>query len=172
MALLTADQIKDHIETDLKATAITRFISDAEEEIIKRFGAHATQTDTAEEVQLSNAIFLSRKAGSVVSVTETIDDTETVLASDDYELRHDGRVLQRLADGTNERSTWGDSVVVVYTPEDESNIRTRVLIDLVKLAIEYDTKKSTQVGDVRESSTDYETERVKILSRLDDFPFA
>ena len=162
----------EHVETDLGDDALVRLIADGESDIIRGFGPHITQTDQMEELQLSTQVFLSRVADTILSVTETVGDTETVLAADDYELLFNGRVLKRLNGGTNARYTWGDFLTIQYTPVDDASRRTRILIDLCKLSIEYNAKKSEGTGDYRMTAVDYENERTKILSRLQSFPFA
>ena len=61
---------------------------------------------------------------------------------------------------------------MVYTPLDETAERTRVVIDLTRLAVQYNAVKSEGVGDYKSASVDYEAEREKILSRLEGWPWA
>ena len=45
MALLTRSQFEEHFDTDLGNDAIERLLNDAEDEIIRLFGAHLTQVE-------------------------------------------------------------------------------------------------------------------------------
>lgn len=171
MALITKAQLQEHYETDLGDDALDRLIDAADREIVKRFGPHATQTDTMRELRLSTAIFLSRRASSITSVTEEIRSedgliSETVLAEDDYKLRRGNLLLERLADGTNGRGTWGDVVTVIYVPADDNDLRIRVEIELCILSAEFDALDTERVGDYSSSRRKYEDEREGILAAL------
>jgi hypothetical protein len=173
MALLTVAQVRAHVETDLADEALERLIDDADAEIIDRAGAVDEQTDEMHGVELATALCLSRRASEITEVVETVSEDETTLAADDYSLRAGGLFLDRLSTGTNGRSTWGDSVVVTYTPVDRTARRTRVLIDLVKLSVQYNALRSESVGDYSATSAEYETERERLLGRLrEGLPFA
>ena len=165
MALLAIAQLRDNFETDLVDDAITRLLDAAEAAIDKQSGALAAQTDSVEG--LTRSVFASRPIGSITSVTEIINDASTVLASDDYR-QIGNRQLRRLADGTNGRSLWGDEVVIVYAPVSDVKQRTRVQLDLVKLAIQYQGVKTARMGsDLRFDFPNYEQERQSILSGLE-----
>jgi len=165
-ALLAAADIRTHVDTDLVDAALTRLIDDADAEIISFAGAIASQVEEVHGCALHESLTLSRRGSAVTTVVETVDDTATTLAADDYSLRADGLTLDRLATGTNARETWGDSVVVTYTPVDQTARRKRVLIDLVRLAVEHKALASESVGDYSATSVEYERERTRILSRL------
>jgi hypothetical protein len=166
MALLTVAQIRAHIDTDLTDEALGRLIDDADEEIIGWAGAADEETDTMRHCELANVLFLSRRGSEVSEVIEQIGDDETTLDPDDYRLRNNGTQIERLGTGTNPRSTWGEIVTVTYAPVDRTARRVRVLIDLVRLAVQYSALKSESVGDYSASSAEYEAEREKILGRL------
>lgn len=171
-AILQPGDIKDVFPTDIPDAAIRRLIDAAEESIDSRYGARASsdQTDAGDG---GMEIFpLSRPAATITSVTERLATTDTVLAADDYESLHGGRILRRLSDGTNGAiirlgaAIWGDRVTVVYKPVSDDNQRKRVVIDLVKLSIRYDATTSTRDGDHSESRPGYEKERESILGSL------
>lgn len=171
MALITKAQLQEHYETDLADDALDRVIDACDAEIVKRFGPHTLQTDTMREVQLSTSIFLSRRATTITSVTEEIRSEdglidETVLAADDYKLRRGNLELERLADGTNGRTRWGDIVTVVYIPTDETALRTRVEIELCMLALEFDALDEERTGDYTSRRRKYEDEREGLLAAL------
>ncbi len=166
MALLTTVQFLEHFDTDLGTDALQRLLDDAEADIVRLFGAHATQVD----YRLGDGvnIWLSRPASSITQVVETVGDTETTLAANDYKTLFGGRQLERDPDGTNGRTTWGERVKVTYVPEDDTARRRRVQLDLVKLAIQYEGLDSVRVGNVssQQISGNYQQRRSEILSAL------
>lgn len=176
MSLLSVSELRQHFQTDLVDDAIQRLIDDAEREIDERHGELGTQTDTYRGEILATVIFLSRKAASISTVVEELrsgsDYEVTTLSSDDYQLRSDGRQIERLATGTNKRSTWGDVVTVTYQPADETIRRRRVTIDLVKLAAAYNALDSETTGDYAKRSLRYTDERASLISQLETWPWA
>jgi len=163
--ILDNAQLEEHIEHDLTDNALQR-LNDAETaEILRRFGDYDTATELLPGAE--TMLVLSQKAASFTSVTETVDDTSTVLSADDYRQWW-GAMLERLDDGTNPRSTWGDRVSVVYVPENKLPQRRLVLVNLVKLAIEYRGLKSEDIGagDHRMTALDYNKERENIMRSL------
>jgi hypothetical protein len=162
--LLSVAGLRQHIETDLPDTALQQVLDAAEDEITRRYGAHAT----ASELLTGNGswLVLARAAVSITSITETIAFTDTALAADDYRLWPGGR-LERRIDGTHGRMFWGDRVAVTYVPVDQTAQRTLVLVQLCKLAIQYSGLKSESVGgDHSETTADYPAERERLLRSL------
>ena len=163
--LLTPTELRDHIQTDLVDLALQRVLDAEESEIIRRYGAHASQTEmlTGGNARLG----LSRQAASVTSVTEVASEVTTVLAADDYRLWY-GTSLERLMTGTNPRQYWGDRVTVVYVPTERNAQRTLALVNLCKLTLAYEGVKSQSIGqsDYSMTAMDYRQERERILRSL------
>lgn len=158
MALLTVAEIREHIETDLTTDALTRLLDDADAEIIDRLGALATETEVFEAEGLLRLV-LRRKAQSITSAKETILETDYTLASNDYSLLSDGYTLER-RQGTNEpHIRWRGIATIVYVPKDETARRKRLLVDLVKLIVQYDARASKSLGDYSVQNRDYAKER-------------
>lgn len=166
--LLSATEIREHLETDLPDTALVRLIEDADQEIIDRLGALATETRVLDGGDA--LLHLDRRASSITSATERIYETDYALAANDYELLSDGFRIQR-KQGTNYPGlTWRGRVTVVYVPyggaTGEQAARRRLLVDLVKLAEAYNARKSLSIGDASMSSVDYEKERTALFAPL------
>ena len=164
--ILNNAQLGEHIEHDLSDNALRR-LNDAETaEILRRCGSVTTATELLPGGEVN--LILKQKADSFTSVTETIGTTSTVLSSDDYRLWYGGAMLERLDDGTNPRSRWGNRVSVVYVPENRLAQRRLVLINLVKLAIEYRGLKAEGVGagDYSMTVLEYNKERENLLRSL------
>lgn len=165
MSLITTDELREHVETDLSDDALQRLIDANEKEIIRKFGAHATQIDYVEPGR-SDCLFLSRPPSEITEVVERWGDTETTLSADDYELIANWKRLNRLSTGTNPTSFWGDRVKVTYTPVDQNDERKGVLVDLCKLEIEYTGNAADSSGDVKATKKELRAARAGILSRL------
>lgn len=176
MSMISVADLREHLETDLVDGAVARLIDDAEKEIDEQHGQLATQTDEFQGEVTANALFLTRIATGITTVTEEIKSggtyTATVLAADDYELKFRGRQLRRLVDGTNPRSTWGDTVTVIYVPQDDKERRARMTVDLVKLAVAFNALDSEKIGDYSMKAARYEATRQDILNRLTSWGFA
>lgn len=162
--LVAPDDVRAQYETSLTTVALQLLIDDAERAVIAKFGPHTGNVTELVEGG-GEQIFLSQTPSAIVSVTESIEATDLVLAANDYRAWY-GRVLERLATGTNGATIWGDRVSVVYTPVDETARRKRLIIDLVKLAAEYDALKSSTIGDYSSAEVDYELERNTLLGSL------
>jgi len=164
-ALLTLAQIREHVETDLSNDALQRLIDSEDAEIVQRYGALSTQTETLRGG--SERLFLSRLVSSITSISEEVGETTTTLAADDYEIWWN-QELDRQADGTHGRSTWGERVTVVYVPQTMTAQRTAVLTQLVQLAVRYNgvEQESVGSGDYSATSADYQRERERLLRKL------
>ncbi len=164
MALLTTTQFLEHFDSDLATAALQRLLDDAEADIIRLYGPHASQVEYLLGGEF--CLFLARPATSVTQIVETVGDTDTTLAANDYQLLHGGRTLQRDPDGDNGGTIWGDRVKVTYVPSDDTASRKRVQLDLVKLAIQYEGLDSVRVGNVSADAGNYQQRRAEILSAL------
>lgn len=167
MTLLTVTQLRGHVESDLDDTALQRLLDSEDAEIVRLFGPVSSATELhaggADVVQL----VLDRQIASITSVTEVVDGTSTTLSADDYRQWW-GQSLERLDDGTNPRSSWGERVTVVYVPNDATAQRTAVLIQLVQLALRYTGLRQESVGqgDYAATMLDQRRERARLLGQL------
>jgi hypothetical protein len=163
--LMTVSQIREHLETDLTDEALQRILNAEEAEIVQRYGAHATATETWQGN--GEWLILERTPSTITSVTETDYNVSTTLATNDYRIWSQGK-LERLSSGTNVRSYWGSVVTVVYVPEDATAQRRGVLIKLVTLSAKYAGLKSESIGsgDYSMSALDYTAEREALLRSL------
>lgn len=164
--ILTVDEVREHVESDLPDTALTRLVEDADQEIIDRLGALATHTEVldGEGLQL---LVLARRASAISSATERILDTDYALAATDYELLSDGYRVQRKQGANFPLVTWRGRVTVVYVPiggaAGELAARKRLLVDLVKLAEAYNARASQSMGDGSSTGLDYQKERIALF---------
>lgn len=133
--ILTVDELREHVTSDLAASALQRLLDAAEYLIVKRVGDAGSRT----EIVGGGARFLTvtRPIAAITTVTETLLNDSRVLAAGDYRTRYGGYLIERLITGPNGRFRWWGDVTVVYTPVDDSALRASVQIDLCKLALDH-----------------------------------
>jgi hypothetical protein len=164
------EQIRQHVETDLGDEALGRIIADAVEEVEGRYGDDAEMTVLLYG-EGSCLLRFQRPVASVTSAKEydRFGILETTLTSTDYRVVRGGRLIERLLSGPNPvRGVWAPRVEVVYTPIPEISLRDRVVIDLVKLACQYNGAQEEDFGsnEYRYKLSDYGEEREKLLSSI------
>lgn len=175
--LLTPAGVRAHVETDRSDEALTQLIADAEASLVARHGPNhpgpvSLVRSQADLMLVSPSIlYLERPVESITQVTEfwgdLITETESVLDPADYRVMYGGHALERLGNATNPRWRWGQRVVISYVPQDDTAQRRRVCIDLVKLALRYDARRSETAGDHSETALDdYTAERASLLDEL------
>lgn len=158
-------QIRSRVETDLDDATLT-LILNAETEALEREVGAESEVET--HLATGNKkLVLRRKPESIDEIVERrhLLDTTTTLSGDDYRILGE-RILYRLGDGTNPEDTWGDEVVITYTAEIDSNLRDRVLIDLVLLSVEFSAYKKQDVGDWTGDQGDYFDRRKKVFAQI------
>lgn len=160
---VSAAVVRTLFETDLSEEALELLIADAYASIEARFGTIGERTDIM--YPRGPSLFLERPAQAITAVVEVVADGQSLtLADDDWELVH-GQVLYRKLQGTNPAYGWPWRVEVTYTPR-EDNRRDRVVVDLVKLAAQYNALSSETVGDYEAQLPDYQAERDRIVAEL------
>jgi hypothetical protein len=165
MALVTPTQVREHVPTDLVDAALQRVIDAVEEFIVEAVGDLDVGSEEFQE-EPSSLLYLRRPALSLTGVTEYWGTDVTVLASNDYELRGDGRELARLSTGTNASDVWGNRVIVTYVPKANTMQRILATIDLVRLAVNETGLASASDGDHSESRLNIAQERRRIIETL------
>ncbi len=176
MTLLTVADFRGHVTTSLGDDEVQRLLDAAEEAIIKVAGPTIDEylvTDMTERFRPRGpSILLSRRAESIVSVTEYAHRADpTELAADDYALASSGLVLRRLRDGTNPATAWHADVDVTYTPYSDTASREVAQLELAKLEIAFSPGLTAQtIGSWTEqyaqSGTSYSSQRDAILASL------
>lgn len=165
--ILTVDEIRQHVETDLPDEAMTRLVEAADQEIIDRLGALASETKTIDGEGLK-LLPLPRRASSITSVVERVDETDYTLAANDSELQADGFRLRRAQGSNYPALEWRGQVTVTYVPyggaTGELAMRKKLLADLVRLDCAYQAEASSSVGDASRTALDHAAERNKIFS--------
>lgn len=155
--LLSVEQVREHVETDLVDDALERVLDAADAEIIRRLGPLLTQTEVLEGGAVH--LPLSRAAASITSASERFAtngmgyQTVALVVADDLRLLDDGRRVERLFDGSNPADAWRGEVTIVYAPADAGAAeRAMLLVNLIKLDLGYTGHLVQSVGDVRVQS--------------------
>lgn len=166
--VMTVNEMRDHVETDLVDSALTRILTAEDKVIDKRLGDLAAVTETYLASGLE-FLFVKRPIATITSIAERRSETDdpTVLDADDYRQLGNRR-LRRLTSGTNPATYWGEEVIVVYDPVNRQEIRDRTLIDLVKLNVEFRGLDKEKVGDWEGEQQKYQDRRDEVLRDLDD----
>jgi hypothetical protein len=157
------DQVRAHVETGLADEALIRLIADATEEVENRFGTDAEKTVILDGYGC-HLLRLLRPALTITSIVEqrnAYSEALPLTVVEDYELRPGGKLIERLPGWG--WYTWGRRVTVVYGPIPEISLRDRMVIDLVKLAVQYNALKTESIGDYASSSLEYTEARECIL---------
>ena len=167
--ILTTEEVRLNVETEIGDSALGILIDDADAEIVRRLGPLASQTEVLGA--FDRTIYLKRKSTAITSAVERVRTgfgsyTDYTLASDDYELLADGMRVERLRSGTNPHSHWRGTVTIVYVPVDETAQRKRLLVDMVKLAVRYDATRSIGMGNSQVTHVDYQAEREQLFRGL------
>ena len=156
--LITVGQLREHVETDLSDEALTRLLESADAEIIRAYGPHDGERTITLYLVLHQSPYLltiPSPAANVSLITEGADDT--VVEEEDYIVEYNGRVLLK------SKFRWLPPVDVTYTPVADNPRRIVVLIDLVKLELEYRGLNTERVGSYSVTYMDHDKERQRIL---------
>ena len=161
--LLSLDALRAVVATDLDDAALLFIIDDEEAELVRRYGAHgdgATPTIATINGGLE-LLFLPRRAVSVSSVRERVyGGTYATVASTSYALSGAGQV-------TRIGALWAPQIEVTYVPADDRALRRRVLIELVRIALEQTGYTSVSVAGVSSvSAPNWEERRASLYRRL------
>lgn len=162
MAILSIADIREHYNTDAANSAIQRLL-DAEEEAIVRLIGDTTANVTQTFRYPPKDIVLKHEATAIVSVTEDDD----LLLSTEYELQDGGRILRRkgwIYDTTY--LTWGDEVIIVYTPYDSTASQKRVQMYLVGIGLAQNGYRVERNTEILQEPLNYQAERAKSLRSL------
>lgn len=168
---LTLDEVRQHVETGIEDDALERLLNEAQLQVTSRFGTDASMTVSVEAQ--GRYIRLQRPALTITSIAEFNDQRYPLytLLVGDYELQHGGRVIRRLTGGTTfyANRSWAPVVTITYVPVPEQALRDRVVIDLVRLAVQYNALGQETFGGrtgYQSISLDYFNERERILSAI------
>ena len=134
--LLSVTQLRAHIETALSDDALGQ-LRDAKQALIVKWAGPAGSLSETHWCHGMDLLPLKREPASVTSVTDVSEGREWPLADGtDYLVR--GAALWRT------HGVWGEYTTVVYEPADDGAERIATLVQLIKLAINFEPGFSTQ----------------------------
>ncbi len=166
MALLTAKEIREQVQTDLSDAALQK-IYDAELKRIEvKVGKNTAVVETKFALGLVDT-YTQRPIGTINSIGErqTAAAAQVTLSSDDYRL-FGPRGLRRLDTGTNGASFWGSEIVINYDPIDDIDRRNLALVELVRIAVEERAVAAEKDGDYQATYRDPKRARRETLDSL------
>lgn len=165
MPILTIAQLKEHIPgLTLADAALQRLLDGAEQSIVQWAGPTGSVTELHDGG--GGTLYLRRRASAIGTITESLDTTPLVLAANDFRLLANGYVVERLATGTNQRSTWPGRVQVVLTAADDTSTRQRAQVALVKLDLGYSGFEADNAPAFSRPTAYYEERRHEVLAGL------
>lgn len=170
--MLTVDELRGHVETDLDDTSLGLLLDAAYEAIDNYAGTGGTEEYPATVTEVittsGDLLMLSRRASAILSVVENAS-YRTDLETDDYELIGD-QMVRRVRDGTNSATVWRGRIEITYTAFADENQRDRVAIGLVELDVNVSPgMQSERLGEwseTHEQTTSYAKARDALLSSL------
>ena len=139
-------QLRARVETDLDDPTLQRIL-DANIKAVARSAGSATAESEDFLATNSDWVAVLRPVTAVVSIIERRSHSSdpVTLSANDYRQVGPTRFL-RLRDGDNPARCWGAEVQFNYTPEVDTDIRDRVVIDLSHNDIEYRPFEQESVG--------------------------
>lgn len=167
MPLVTVADVRRKVQTDLDDTDLLDIITDEENEVIRRCGAHGDGVTAVTEVYDGRErvnLFLRRPAVSVSSVTTAAKGggTASAVSATSYQVWDNEGRIEHLG------GSWGSGIVTVtYVPVDDQARRRQVIVELVRLAVEQTAMKSESVGgEYSYQAPDWEQQRARLYRRL------
>ena len=167
-ALITPNQAREHIDTDLGDASLQRIINAADAEITRRYGEHLTANEVFPLGIGRDQLYSDRRITSITSVTEAWPGTDqeiVLVATDDYVLQGK-RTIRRVSGGSPGGIFFAPIVKVVYIPFDDTARRTMVTVELVRLAVNSLGIVSSDLGDAKIVMLNQAREREEIMRPL------
>lgn len=142
MALLTIEDLREHIDTALGNNALQRLMDANEAAIVNRAGPLGVPvTQVVNQNGYESIIFLTRALQVLDSppspvIIEGFGFTDArTLESDDYRMI--GKTVRRIDFGANPGFYFLTPIQITGIPEDDTDERIRVLIELCQLDINF-----------------------------------
>jgi hypothetical protein len=160
----TVDELRQYIETDLPDQVLAAYSAEADAAIVARYGSHSADITPPLIKFMYGGDSVLLHVPEVVSAIH--ENGVLLVAGTDYRKRQD-HVYERLPLG----HFWGEDdpdfeVEVRYAPLNDTEARKRILVQLVKLTMDYNGLKTERVGDYGSESLDFEAERRRIFKSL------
>lgn len=158
--LLPVAQLRAVVQSALTDAELEAVIDDEEAELVRRLGPHGDgATTVVERVTASgDVLFVSRPVASVTSITSS----GTAVSSALYTTALGGGQILHTGAG------WPTgALLVTYVPADDQPRRRRVLIELVRLALEQTAFQGESVaGEHSYTAPNWEERRASLYRRL------
>lgn len=165
MSLVDIEEVRALIETPLEDEALEALIEREEAVLVQRIGPnHDPVVPLVETVDgRGKDLFLSRPITTITTIEEArcLGDEMTELTAEEFHIWHKQGRLTRLP----RRTCWGEVVTVTYQPEDDTETRKALLIDLLRLTLERTGLKSENVaGEYSYTAPDWDASRDRLLA--------
>lgn len=163
---LTLSDVRKRVETDLDDATLQAILDGAVEDVNRRAGDAASQSETF-RAWGAPEISLGRRAAAITEVVEirSRHESPVTLSANDFRRSGDYRLV-RVLGGDNPASCWGFEVTVEYVPEIDASLRDRVTLDVVQVDVEFRALQSEGVGDWEGDYSDYADRREGLLAQV------
>lgn len=170
MALLDAYEVQAlGVGLGFSADDLQTFLDLEEAELTRRFGAPAAARSEVVRPR-GQSLYLARPIGSVASISEQqyVGDPNPISrAAGDYVIWAGEGRLERAAGSL----AWGVVCTVTYTPEDDTSLRTQVLLELARIATEQTTGMAGTTSGMGYSLTQIGTDGARNWQRARDLQY-
>ena len=171
---VTVANLRLRVETDLDDVTLQRILDSAVKAVDRAAGGIGNEV----EVKLPSSsewLSLNRRHIAIVSIKERRrhSSDQVTLSANDYRVVGSYRIL-RLTDGDNGNSCWGDEVEITYTPEVDTEVRDRVVLDVSQVDIEFRAYEREKSGDWEGEQKEWKSRRRETLAHVREgrSPFA
>lgn len=166
MTLLSVEELRRVVSSDLSDSDLFDLITLEELELVRRFGAHGDGAATVTEIRSGQGqeLYLARPIASVTSITErrALNLADVPVTTAEYILwPAQGRI-------TRTNAAWGPRVTVVYAPQDDRARRKQVIANLLRIGLAQSAYKSESIGGEYSYTApeSWEAERARQYRRL------
>ncbi len=184
MSLLQLEEVQGQIQSDLSDTVIQAMINREEAEVNRRFGQVITARTEVYDHVLSDTVWVAQPVDSTKAIVveqsnDNFVNTDTLTTTDYRVFANEGR-FERLSSSLSletdvPRTTvrFKRDVRITYTPEDDTQERKSVVLELVRLALSRQAMLKESIGQGDYSFTapeSWEQLREELIRRLERFP--
>ena len=140
-SLVSPADVRALVKNDLTDLQLQGVIDRIEAQVTERIGAPQddSMSTTITKTFRGEGYYLFMPT-EIYAVVGIVEDGNT-LTRDEYQTWAGG-VIERLPS----ESYWGDRITVTYKPTDNRKVRTQVIIDLTRIAIERTAMKAESIG--------------------------
>ncbi|MCA0354713.1 MAG: hypothetical protein LCH85_22190 [Chloroflexi bacterium] len=168
MPLVSVAEVRQKIATPLDDSDLATIIDAEEADLIERCGDHPDGSTEITEVARSTSasLWLRHPVVSISSVQERrAGEANSAVTANGYELDAATGKLERIG------GSWLGIITISYVPRDQRSRRKRILIELIRLAVEQTAMKSESIaGEYSYTADDWDAKRAGLYRQCGFMP--